>query len=212
MEPEESMVRGLAAGDAASVRAFLLRTHDRVYLMAGRLTPDASERRDWAHETLLGVLQDVRRGRFEYRGAGSFWAWFRKRAWFRLLDEYRRTRRVTLRERPEGGAADLDAIRAATRGADPFEEVARVEMRAALEECLARLANADHRRALELLLLDELPYERIATSMGAPLNTVRAWIRRGRLAVRRCLTAALGLGPQPPGQASPSSFRRGGAP
>lgn len=206
MDPEEeALARGLAGGDAESVRAFLVRTHDRVYLMACRLTPDVGQRRDWAHDTLLGVLDDMKRGRFEYRGAGSFWGWFRKRAWFRLLDRYRHTRRVNDREHPEGGTTDLEAIRAAARGADPLQELLRVEMRAALEGCLAKLPNEDHRRALEMFLLAGMPYERIATSMHAPLNTVRAWIRRGRLAMRRCLAAALDLAqPSPaPGPSSP---------
>jgi RNA polymerase sigma-70 factor, ECF subfamily len=212
MDPvEEALARGLATGDAESIRTFLMRTHDRVYLMACRLTPDVGQRRDWAHDTLLGVLDDVRRGRFEYRGAGTFWAWFRKRAWFRLLDQYRRTRRVGERERPEGDTTDLEAIRVAARGADPLQELMRVELRGALERCLAKLPNEDHRRALEMFLLAEMPYERIAVSMSAPLNTVRAWIRRGRLAVRRCLAAALDLA-QPSPEPRPSFPGQEGSP
>ncbi len=205
MDPEEeALARGLATGDAEAVRTFLVRTHDRVYLMACRLTRDPGQRRDWAHDTLLGVLDDLRRGRFEYRAAGSFWGWFRKRAWFRLLDEYRRARRVHEREHPGGDTTDLDAVRAVSGGADPLQELMRVEMRAALEGCLAKLPNEDHRRALELFLLAGHPYETVAATMRAPLNTVRAWIRRGRLAVRKCLAVALDL-PQPSPDAGPSS-------
>ncbi|HEY3216703.1 MAG TPA: sigma factor-like helix-turn-helix DNA-binding protein, partial [Candidatus Eisenbacteria bacterium] len=49
--------------------------------------------------------------------------------------------------------------------------------------------NPDHRRALSLRLFDDLQYQEVAAAMETPLNSVRAWIRRGRLALRRCLAA-----------------------
>ncbi len=191
MRDEPPLVAGLVAGDAATVRAFLENTHGPVYRMAGRLTRDPDTRRDWSHATLLGILEDVRAGRFVYRRPGSFWAWFRKRAYFRLLDEYRRVVRRAARERPVERSADDEGARPATEPADPFAadpaaELERVELRAAIERCLEGIAHADQRRATALVL-EELAYEEIAAALGAPLNTVRTWIRRGRIALRRCL-------------------------
>jgi RNA polymerase sigma-70 factor (ECF subfamily) len=200
---ERALVEGLLARDGAALSEFLERTHHPVYCMAIRLSGDPETRRDWAHDVLLGILADLERGRFEYRGPGSFWGWFRKRAHFRLLDAYRRDRLVTDRESPRGGAEELsentgrDGTSAAwpIGGAveDPLEELHRVEIRAALERCLEALPNEDHRRSLELLLFRDLPYEEVARTLEVPLNTVRAWIRRGRLAVRRCLVESLDL-------------------
>ncbi len=216
---ERHLVEGLIAGAPGAVREFLDRTHHPVYCMAIRLSSDPETRRDWCHDTLLGILDDLRLGRFEYRGSGSFWGWFRKRAHYRLLDEYRRSRRISGRESPRGGPLELEDAEAVPgglsrwsgwNGGDPHEELERVEMLSALETCLRALDNENHRKALELLWLQDQPYEEISLALEAPLNTVRAWIRRGRLAVRTCLTASLGLdeAAQLSGSEEPSSSRR----
>ena len=200
---EEELVRGVAAGDDVVVREFLTRTHHPVWCMAARLRVGPELRQDWTHDVLLGVISDLERGRFEYRGPGSFWGWFRKRAYFRLLDQYRKTRLHWQRESPAGEPGELPEPRAWTGGEDPQEELHRTELRAGVEACLEKLPNENQRRALEALLWEEAPYEAIATRLEAPLNTVRAWIRRGRLALRKCLVATLGL--QPPADLDPSS-------
>jgi RNA polymerase sigma-70 factor (ECF subfamily) len=167
--------------------------------MACRLARDPETRRDWSHEVLLGILEDLELGRFEYRGPGSFWAWFRKRAYFRLLDAYRRSKVRETRESPAGGTLDLPESWTMP-GADPADELHRTMTRSAVEACLERLDNRDHRHALRLLLFEDLSYEAIAERLDAPLNTVRAWIRRGRLQVRTCLVKSLGLLEGPPGR------------
>jgi RNA polymerase sigma-70 factor (ECF subfamily) len=191
---EADLVEGVVAGNAAAVSEFLERTHHPVYCMACRLAADPTLRRDWAHDVLLGILDDLKLGRFAYRGPGSFWAWFRKRAYFRLLDEYRRTRRTSTRETAMGSDRDLPDFSELGVDMNPERELERVEVHAALQNCLARIANENQRRALTLVVLQSASYEDVADAMGAPLNTVRAWIRRGRIAVRKCLIDSLDLG------------------
>lgn len=191
-EDERVLVDGLLAKDAAAVAEFLRRTHHPVYCMACRIAGDAPMRRDWSHDVLLGILDDLELGRFVYRGPGSFWAWFKKRAYFRLLDRARRARLTREREAPVGGVDDLPES-FAPESEDPSMTMERIEERSAVEACLSRLENRDHRRALDLLLFEGLAYEAIAEILEAPLNTVRAWIRRGRIQLRRCLVKSLGL-------------------
>jgi RNA polymerase sigma-70 factor (ECF subfamily) len=190
---EEQLVTGLLAGRTEAIARFLGRTHHPVFCMAGRLTRSSEQRRDWSHEVLLGILEDMRRGRFAYTRPGSFWAWFRKRAYYRLLDLLRQERRRGERESTTdacGEARDLDLF---TGGEDPLAELERAETLHAIEQCLDKLPNAEQRHAVTLLLLEEMDYQAIAAALGAPLNTVKTWIRRGRIAVRRCLTVALHL-------------------
>jgi RNA polymerase sigma-70 factor (ECF subfamily) len=189
---ERRLVQGLLANETAAVGEFLERSHHPVYCMACRLTRDVDTRRDWSHDVLLGILDDLSRGRFEYRGPGTFWAWFRKRAYYRLLDSYRATKKTLGRESPQGGTLDLPEF-VQGRGLDPAEEMQLTLTRSALEACLERLENRDHRRALDLLLFEDMAYETIAERLDAPLNTVRAWIRRGRLQMRKCLVESLDL-------------------
>lgn len=190
---ERRLVDGLLANDPAIVREFLARTHHPVWCLACRVTRDADERRDFAHDALLGVLDDLARGRFEYRHPGGFWSWFRRRAYFRLLDARRRARLRRDREHVPGeGEPSLEEYGVTAS----FEtEVERVELAAAVEDCLERVPNETHRRALRLLLGQELAYQQVAEALAAPLNSVRVWILRGRAALRRCLATRWGLWP-----------------
>jgi RNA polymerase sigma-70 factor (ECF subfamily) len=196
---EQALATGLALGDRSSVARFFERTHHPVYCMAARLTRDPELRRDWTHDVLMGVLEDVQRGRFVWRRPGSFWAWFGRRAWFRLLDCHRRHRRRSAREQPlddeRRSAPDSGLGSAPEPTFDPPipAQLELVEMTASVESCLEQLPNELHRRALRLLLFDDLPYDAIAEQLDAPLNTVRAWIRRGRMQLRVCVARALGI-------------------
>jgi len=192
---ERRLVDGLVAGSSEAVSEFLSRTHHPLFCMACRLTTDPDLRRDWSHEVLLGILDDVNRGRFVYRRPGSFWAWFRKRAYYRLLNEYSRHRR-RLRREPSGDIEHTQAAEESSPWATTVSlenEVESVRMRAAVEACLERIPSRDQQRALALLLFEDLAYQEIAQVLATPLNTIKAWVRRGRLALRICLSAALGL-------------------
>lgn len=190
---ERRLVTGLLAGEREAIREFLSRTHHPVWCLAARVARDPDERRDWAHDALLGILDDLQSGRFEYRRPGSFWAWFRTRVYFRLLDARRRARAREKREiAQEETAPDLAAFGV---GHDPHEELERVQLAAAVEDCLERIEHPDQRRALRLLLAQELPYQEIAGVLAAPLNSVRVWILRARIALRRCLAARWGILP-----------------
>jgi RNA polymerase sigma-70 factor, ECF subfamily len=191
-DDERRLVDGLLAGSQDAISEFIDRTHFPVFCMACRLSGDTEQRRDWTHTVLLAILDDLAGGRFLYRRPGSFWAWFRKRAYYRLLDEYRSQRRLSTRESSTDAAGLPRDLEAFAGGENPEEELERVELQRAIEDCLERLPSADQRRSLDLLLLQEMSYQDIAEALAAPLNTVRAWIRRGRLALRKCLAARLG--------------------
>jgi DNA-directed RNA polymerase specialized sigma24 family protein len=55
-----------------------------------------------------------------------------------------------------------------------------VELRAAIEDCLGRIPRAEHRRALLLLVEQELGYEEIAGALATSPTAVRGWIYRAR--------------------------------
>ena len=189
---EEALVRGLLAREAPAVADFVQRTHRPVFAMACRLTTDPELRQDWTHDVILRILEELGRGNFVYRWPGCFWSWFRQRTHFLLLDQLTRQRKLAARE--IGGdtmAAALESI-AGSGGGDPAADLERAEARAAVERCLGRVSPESHERALRLRLFEELPYEQIAAEMEAPLNTVRSWIRRARIAMRECVARSLG--------------------
>ncbi len=186
--PEDVLVAGLSRADASAQTAFVVLAHDAVFGHVCRLTRDRDLRQDWTHEILLRLMRDVSSGGFVYGRPGSFWAWFRTRAWFLALTERRRELRRSRREQlsPDGELPDMpaddDAALAAAEG----------EAAAALRDCMAKLDNPDHFQALHLRLAEDRTYDSIAAAMDRPINTIRTWIRRGRLELRRCLAARFG--------------------
>ncbi len=186
---ERSLVEGLLAQAEWARREFYVRAHDAVYARACRLTHDVDLRRDWTHECLLRLAEDVTAGRFVYQRPGSLWAWFRARAPYLLLDSLRLRRRLEARE-VQDYADDMPDPEDPD---DPGHDLESLEILHAIDTCLANLANDDQRRALELLLYEEMSYEEIAAALDRPLNTVRTDIRRGRLALRECLIWRLEL-------------------
>lgn len=61
--------------------------------------------------------------------------------------------------------------------------------RARIDACMAGLAPAQ-RQALALAYYRGLVHTEIAETLGAPLGTVKAWVRRGSDKLRACLQAA----------------------
>ena len=192
LRDEAQLVAGLIANDRVWVERFIRGAHRAVFALAARLTRDPDSREEWTHLTLLGVLADVREGRFVLRHPGGFWSWFRKRAYFSTLDHCRRARRLGERKLQDADLSALPDLSAYGTG-DPAREFERVELRADIERCLAGIANLDHRRSLHLLVLEDQPYDEVAAALKAPLNTVKTWIRRGRVALRECLSRRWGL-------------------
>ena len=62
-------------------------------------------------------------------------------------------------------------------------------VRAHIDTCMQELA-AGQRQALALAFFRGLVHAEIAQTMGAPLGTVKAWVRRGSDRLRDCLQAA----------------------
>jgi RNA polymerase sigma-70 factor (ECF subfamily) len=191
-DDERELAEGLIAGSPGAVHNYLERVHHPVFCMASRLARHSDRARDWTHTVILAIVEELARGRFAYRHPGSFWAWFRKRAYYQLLDQYRRCRAIDRREQ-SGGDDPAPAFLSACGADDPVAELQRAELYGALEACLTDLPSDDQRRSLRLLLLEDQTYESIAHTMRAPLNTVRAWIRRGRVRLRECLSRRMEL-------------------
>jgi len=191
---ERALLDGLTQRDPRAREAFYRATHRPVYFLACRVTRDPELRQDWTHSALLGVLTDIEQGRFVFRHAGGFWSWFRKRVYFRLLDERRRHLRVAARE-VSVDARDDDAPDLREFGVehDPARELQGIELAAAVEDCLGRITAAQPRRALALMLGQEMDHAAIAAALHAPPNSVRVWVMRGRVALRRCLAERWGL-------------------
>ena len=71
--------------------------------------------------------------------------------------------------------------------ADQLETLASGEDTVRLRECLAGLPEKN-RQGILLAFVHGLSHPQIAARLELPLGTVKAWIRRGLLSLRECLT------------------------
>jgi RNA polymerase sigma factor (sigma-70 family) len=167
---------------------WLYDTHaDRLLLWFARrvLQPDVAL--DLSAETFARAY----RARHRYRGASDAEAagWLYTIARRQLADYFRKG---------EAERRSLDAlgIRMPEMSAQEFERVEELADLASLRAEVAaglRELSQDHRAALELRIVNELPYPEVAERLGVTEATARARVSRGL----RALAGALGMHPNP---------------
>jgi RNA polymerase sigma-70 factor, ECF subfamily len=69
---------------------------------------------------------------------------------------------------------------------DVIEKLDALAQAGALRRCL-KLLDDEQRRCILLAFVDGLSHSQIAERIKAPLGSVKSWIRRGLLSLRRCL-------------------------
>jgi RNA polymerase sigma-70 factor (ECF subfamily) len=218
--PDDSdLLDAARAGDRRALEALLVAHYDRVHALCRRMLGNETDAVDAAQDALLSAVRAISR----FDGRSSFGTWIYRIATNACLDELRRRRRRPL----VGLPADVDddwarsghtpsgppghgfepAFGAAAR--DPADEAAaHVDVDAAL-----RLLAPEHRVALVLRDVCDLPYEEIALILEVPIGTVRSRIARGRAALADLMTGDDEPGGQehPGGQEDPGGSADPGA-
>lgn len=172
-DPDETLVRGLARGDAAAVQALVERKLPRVSALAQRMLNDQAEAEDVAQEAFLRVWRQVPRWRY---GEAKFDTWLHRVVLNLCHDRLRRRRERPTAEPPE----QVDSTDLADRGLEKTQESRRV--RAALAELPAR-----QREAIVLHHYQELSNSDAATVMGVSVEALESLLSRGRRALRDLL-------------------------
>ena len=178
IDPEGDEISALlgrcAAGDQAALRRLYDLQAPRLKGLALRVTGSAALAEDVLHDVFLKVWQES--GRFDpTRGSGR--AWLTTLVRFRAIDVVRRTGREHL-------MAELPDV--VDDAPDAYDQAAFRADGDALHRCLATL-DAGAQRMLTLAFVDGLSHARLAERLAIPLGTVKSTIRRGLIALRRCL-------------------------
>lgn len=173
----EALLARVARGDQGALGALFAVEGGRLVAIARRIV----RRRDLAEE----VVQDAfvaawqRAAQFD-PVRGSARAWLTVIVRNRALNLIRDASRLDYRdsdELAELGDREADASAA-------FDQLAE---RDALRCCLGQL-DRSKRRAILLCYVTGLNHGEVAASLGAPLGTVKAWIRRGVVSLQECLS------------------------
>ena len=173
----EAELAACARRDASALRRLYEREAPFLLAVALRIVRRQEVAADVIHDSFLDIWQ--RAGRFDReKGAG--------RAWMASIVRYRALKQV--RQSTREREVDSEALAAEADDAPgPLELLETSQEASRLHACLAQL-EPERRRAIALAYTDGFSHAEIAACLGAPLGTVKAWIRRSLLALKECLS------------------------
>ncbi len=173
----ESELAACARRDASALRRLYEREAPFLLAVALRIVRRRDVAADVIHDSFLDIWE--RAGTFD-RERGAARAWMASIVRYRALKHMRRTAREREVD-PDARAAEVDDA------PDPLSALASSQEAGRLHACLAQL-EPKRRRAITLAYTDGYSHAEIAARLGAPLGTVKAWIRRSLLALKECLS------------------------
>ncbi|WP_378796228.1 sigma-70 family RNA polymerase sigma factor [Methylopila henanensis] len=178
--PDRDSVAELLAACAERDRAALRRLFEMEGPSLLALARRIVRRADVAEEVVQDAFVQIWRRASSFdpaRGTGRGWVYavVRNRALSHLRDE----RHVPVE--------DLELQSYADAQTDVDDAFARLSAESALRRCLARL-DAKPRTSVLLAHVAGLSHGEIAERLGAPLGTVKTWIRRSLIALKECMT------------------------
>ena len=180
-EPDPAELEALLVRCASKDRAALETLYARVAPILLAVLMRMLRRRDLAEDVLQDVFVKVwqQAGQFD-RIRGRPLAWLVSMARYRAIDIHRSSRPMVL-------VSDVEAVlEPQLQVAGPAEGAEAIGVRPALMRCLELIA-APQRLCLKLAYEQGLTHDEIARSVGEPLGTVKSWVRRSLLSLRRCL-------------------------
>ena len=163
---------------AGEVEAFseLVRRHERiVFNLAYRFMRDNALAEDMAQESFLKAFRLLH----GFRGDSSFSTWL-----------YRVTSSVCLTElsrRKRRGEVELTPSHEDAAATDPEETSDMPEL---VRRCVTQLPDR-YATIVSLYYLQEVPYEDIAETMRIPMGTLKTWMHRARLQLRKIVEKEL---------------------
>ncbi|MGH8225280.1 MAG: sigma-70 family RNA polymerase sigma factor [Gammaproteobacteria bacterium] len=173
---------GCARGDAAALQSLYSALSPQLFGLLLRIL----QRRDLAEEALQETFVSVWRKASEYQASrGKVSTWVLAIGRYRAFDMLRRERREVNLD-PEMLVAASDAATVAMQdGAESVLPRSPAEYRR-LRQCLDALSEGQ-RSSVILSYFKGRTQEEIAARLEAPLGTVKSWVRRALISLKRCL-------------------------
>jgi RNA polymerase sigma-70 factor (ECF subfamily) len=172
----ERLVASIAAGDRSAFEALYRATSARLFGICVRVLSDRTEAEDVLQDAFVTVWH--RASQYDAERAGAA-AWLSTIVRNNAIDR--------LRARPPLARAPIELVEAM---ADPAEAPDRAAESSAertrLERCLEQL-DERRRRLIRTAFFDGATYDELAARTGAPLGSVKSWIRRGLMQLKACL-------------------------
>lgn len=151
--------------------------------IVGRFTTSGDDEDEWIELILLHALDQIMKGRFRFISAASFHSWLLCIAGNKCIEFWRRAkRRQETAMDGEKLAANPDP-----NAVIPIEEAERFELRKAVVNAINQISKKNLRETISMVWCQGLSIEEIAAKLEKPINTIRTWERRGKIALREIL-------------------------
>jgi RNA polymerase sigma-70 factor, ECF subfamily len=172
----EALLSRCATGDRSALETLYARVAPILLAVLMRML----RRRDVAEDALQDVFVSVwQRARQFDPIRGRALAWLVSMARYRAIDLQRATR-------PALTLSEVSTLEPQLQSEGPAETNEMLGTGALLARCLEQIA-APQRRCLMLAYEEGLTHSEIACAVNEPLGTVKSWVRRSLIALRRCL-------------------------
>ncbi|HSE73824.1 MAG TPA: sigma-70 family RNA polymerase sigma factor [Dongiaceae bacterium] len=169
------MLIACQGGDREAFSGLYRLTSPQLFGLALRIL----RRRDWAEEAVQECFVTIWRRAGDYRpDLGPAMPWITVILRNKCLDRLRREKPLQPIEDPAADRAD--------EGPSPLEGAMAADDARRLKGCVDQLEE-DQRTSIRLAYYEGLTHEQLAARLGAPLGTVKSWIRRGLQRLKRCL-------------------------
>ena len=169
------LIEAVGGGSQAALKRLYELESKRLYGIALRIVRRPEIASDVLQEAFVQIWQNAPAFSAE-RGVGA--AWLTGIVRFRALDAVRKAGREVLSGDPGLGDEPLEP--------DVIEKIGASAEAEALRRCL-KLLDEEQQRCVLLAFVDGMSHSEIAERITAPLGSVKSWIRRGLLSLRRCL-------------------------
>lgn len=176
-EPLDGLLAQVADGNRSAFEALYRATSGKLYGICLRLLPDRAEAEDVLQEVYTSVWR--RAAQFDAGRAGAA-TWLAMIARNKAIDRLRALPAPHRLAPIEVGEDIADPV------ASPLRDAEAATERDRLDRCMDQL-DGRRRVLIRTAFFEGATYEELATRIGAPLGSVKSWIRRGLMQLRACL-------------------------
>jgi RNA polymerase sigma-70 factor, ECF subfamily len=193
MKPDGQSLQELLArtarGDHAAFAVVYERTHAHLFGVALRMLGREHAAEDVLQEAFVSVWKSAALYRSNIAGQEvQPMTWLIAIVRNKALDALRSRARRNETELPQEAGGDDGEAPLQASGASSLELLSQATVALQIEGCLGGL-DGSHRQSLALAYYQGLSHSEVAAQMGAPLGSVKAWIRRGLEKLKACLAA-----------------------
>jgi RNA polymerase sigma-70 factor (ECF subfamily) len=181
----EQLLTLAAQGNHACFADIYKRTHEHLFGVAVRILGQGQVAEDALQEAYVSIWKNAASYKTEVGGQTlQPMTWLIAIVRNKALDAYRARARRKESDLPEADVDTPDMADSSAASAAHLLELAVQKLH--IEGCMSELSGSQ-RQSLALAYYQGLSHSEVAAQMGAPLGSVKAWVRRGLEKLKHCL-------------------------